>query len=108
LLFFLVVVSCLAVCFCCSQCLCGPWRTPLEQILFVGMLAVYLFRVYLIDGWYIITYGLGIYLLNNFIGFLSPQVCAPATLLSDTRHLLTDTTVLSPIVPVKRADKWRS
>jgi len=29
-------------------------------------------RVYFIDGWYIITYGLGIFLLNNFIGFLSP------------------------------------
>ena len=25
-------------------------------------------------SWFIVTYGLGIYLLNNFIGFLSPQV----------------------------------
>lgn len=30
-------------------------------------------RVYLINGWYIITYGLGIYVLNLLIGFLSPQ-----------------------------------
>ena len=26
------------------------------------------------QGWYIITYGLGIYVLNLLIGFLSPQV----------------------------------
>jgi len=29
--------------------------------------------VYIIQGWFIVTYGLGIFLLNNFIGFLSPQ-----------------------------------
>lgn len=38
------------------------------------MLGIYALRVFLINGWYIVTYGLGIYLLNNFIGFLSPQV----------------------------------
>ena len=38
------------------------------------MLWIYLVRVYYINGWYIVTYGVGIYLLNNFIGFLSPQV----------------------------------
>ena len=27
----------------------------------------------LLAGWYIITYGLGIYVLNLLIGFLSPQ-----------------------------------
>ena len=39
----------------------------------VAML-LYLLRVYFVNGWYIVTYGLGIYLLNLFIGFLSPQV----------------------------------
>jgi hypothetical protein len=34
----------------------------------------YLLRVYLVNGWYIVTYGLGIYLLNQLIGFISPQV----------------------------------
>eukprot|EP00611_Tribonema_gayanum_P002610 TRINITY_DN1195_c0_g1_i1.p1 TRINITY_DN1195_c0_g1~~TRINITY_DN1195_c0_g1_i1.p1 ORF type:complete len:191 (-),score=58.87 TRINITY_DN1195_c0_g1_i1:872-1444(-) len=38
------------------------------------LLGVYLLRVYIIQGWFIVTYGLGIFLLNNFIGFLSPQV----------------------------------
>jgi len=37
-------------------------------------LAVYALRVYVVNGWYIVTYGLGIFLLNNFIGFLSPAV----------------------------------
>lgn len=34
----------------------------------------YLVRAYFLGGWYIVTYGLGIYILNQFIGFLSPQV----------------------------------
>lgn len=41
---------------------------------FVVALAIYALRVYLVNGWYIITYSLGIFLLNNFIGFLSPQI----------------------------------
>eukprot|EP00514_Thraustochytrium_sp_LLF1b_P000153 CAMPEP_0184525694 /NCGR_PEP_ID=MMETSP0198_2-20121128/10248_1 /TAXON_ID=1112570 /ORGANISM="Thraustochytrium sp., Strain LLF1b" /LENGTH=180 /DNA_ID=CAMNT_0026917197 /DNA_START=289 /DNA_END=831 /DNA_ORIENTATION=- len=39
-----------------------------------GCLILYLFRVYLLNGWFIVTYGLGIHLLNLFIGFLSPQI----------------------------------
>lgn len=35
---------------------------------------LYGLRVYFLNGWFIVTYGLGIYLLNQFIGFLSPQV----------------------------------
>jgi hypothetical protein len=46
------------------------WR----WVMFVVALALYGTRVFLINGWYIVTYGLGIYLLNQFIGFLSPQV----------------------------------
>lgn len=37
------------------------------------LLFLYMTRVYLANAWHIITYGLGIFLLNNFIGFLSPQ-----------------------------------
>jgi hypothetical protein len=39
------------------------------------MLSMYVFRVYMLNGWFIVSYGLGIYLLNQLIGFLSPQVC---------------------------------
>lgn len=31
-------------------------------------------RIFTISGWYIVTYGLGIYLLNQLIGFLSPAL----------------------------------
>jgi len=41
---------------------------------FLGLVLLYILRVVLVNGWYIVTYGLGIFLLNNFIGFLSPQV----------------------------------
>ena len=41
---------------------------------FFATLLVFLLRIYVVEGWYIVTYGLGIFLLNNVIGFLSPQV----------------------------------
>eukprot|EP00591_Stephanopyxis_turris_P006089 CAMPEP_0195523284 /NCGR_PEP_ID=MMETSP0794_2-20130614/22271_1 /TAXON_ID=515487 /ORGANISM="Stephanopyxis turris, Strain CCMP 815" /LENGTH=154 /DNA_ID=CAMNT_0040653243 /DNA_START=15 /DNA_END=479 /DNA_ORIENTATION=+ len=36
-------------------------------------LLIYSIRVYFAEGWYIVTYALGIYILNLFIGFLTPQ-----------------------------------
>jgi hypothetical protein len=36
--------------------------------------AIYALRVYMVQGFYIVSYGLGIYLLNLLIGFLSPMV----------------------------------
>lgn len=36
------------------------------------MILLYFLRVYYIQGFYIVTYGLGIFLLNLFIGFLTP------------------------------------
>ncbi|ETV81202.1 hypothetical protein H257_05786 [Aphanomyces astaci] len=38
------------------------------------LLTSYIVRVYYLNAFHIITYGLGIYLLNLFIGFLSPQI----------------------------------
>ena len=32
------------------------------------------FCLFLLQGWYIVTYALGIYLLNQFIAFLTPKV----------------------------------
>lgn len=40
----------------------------------LALLVLYCIRVYLKQGFYIVTYGLGIYLLNLVIGFLSPAV----------------------------------
>lgn len=39
-----------------------------------GFSVIYCLRVYLVQGFYIVSYGLGIYLLNLLIGFLSPLV----------------------------------
>merc|ERR1719158_1957272 len=36
------------------------------------LMVLYVIRVYLKQGFYVVTYGLGIYLLNLFINFLSP------------------------------------
>lgn len=38
------------------------------------LVSLYALRVLYIQGFYIVTYGLGIYLLNLLIGFLSPLV----------------------------------
>ncbi len=43
-------------------------------IVYILLLLGYFYRVYTINGFFIITYALGIYLLNQFIGFLTPQV----------------------------------
>ena len=43
-------------------------------LVFGGVFALYILRAYFANGWFIVTYGLGIYLLNQLIGFLSPQV----------------------------------
>ncbi|OII71592.1 RER1 protein [Cryptosporidium andersoni] len=40
----------------------------------LGMLILYGMRVYHYQGFYIVTYGLSIYILNLLIGFLSPQI----------------------------------
>eukprot|EP00922_Rhytidocystis_sp_ex-Travisia-forbesii_P008644 GHVS01012662.1.p1 GENE.GHVS01012662.1~~GHVS01012662.1.p1 ORF type:complete len:256 (-),score=62.08 GHVS01012662.1:208-975(-) len=44
-------------------------------LFFVAVVALYVFRVtYWTSGFFIVTYALGIYMLNLLIGFLSPQV----------------------------------
>ena len=43
-------------------------------IAFAVLLLAYIARTYFLNGWYIVTYGLGIYLLNLFIGFITPAV----------------------------------
>ncbi|KAM7250794.1 hypothetical protein ACFE04_022677 [Oxalis oulophora] len=35
---------------------------------------IYVLRVYYVQGFYVVSYGLGIYILNLLIGFLSPKV----------------------------------
>eukprot|EP00033_Pygsuia_biforma_P002113 GCRY01002344.1.p1 GENE.GCRY01002344.1~~GCRY01002344.1.p1 ORF type:complete len:242 (+),score=26.34 GCRY01002344.1:136-861(+) len=49
-------------------------HVKLRWIAFVILLFIYFLRVYTIGRFYIVTYALGIYLLNLLIGFLSPKV----------------------------------
>ncbi|XP_013783995.1 protein RER1-like isoform X1 [Limulus polyphemus] len=58
------------------QQLLDAW-TPysiIRWIITILLLAVYMVRVLLLQGWYIITYALGIYHLNLFIAFLTPKI----------------------------------
>ncbi|KAK6938641.1 Retrieval of early ER protein Rer1 [Dillenia turbinata] len=57
---------------------------------------VYALRVYLIQGFYIITYGLGIYILQLLIAFLSPQVDPEIEELLD-----------GPTLPTSNSDEFR-
>lgn len=59
----------------------------------LGVCLIYALRVYFVEGFYIVTYGLGIYLLNLLIGFLSPQIDPE---FSD-----------SPTLPTRGSDEFR-
>jgi len=56
------------------------------------MVVAYAVRVYLLQGFYIVTYGLGIFVLNLFIGFLTP---------------LDDAESDGPLLPVNSGDEFR-
>lgn len=59
---------------------------------FVVLAAIYVVRVYSIVGFYIVSYGLGIYILNLLIGFLSPQA---------------DPEMEGQSLPTKRSDEFK-
>lgn len=49
-----------------------PHKVP-RWIASVVLLCIYTIRVFVLQGWYIISYALAIYLLNLFIAFISPK-----------------------------------
>ena len=49
-----------------------PYRIP-RWIASLVLLLLYFVRVFFLQGWYIVTYALAIYLLNLFIAFLTPK-----------------------------------
>ncbi|XP_052826724.1 protein RER1 [Octopus bimaculoides] len=74
--------------------------TPHVTVRWVVALLLALFyciRVYLLQGWYIVTYALGIYLLNLFIAFLTPKI-DPA---------IDDTAEDGPSLPTKVNEEFR-
>lgn len=64
----------------------GRWVALLLVIIVYGI------RVFLLKGFYIITYALGIYNLNLLLGFLTPAV---------------DPEMEGPTLPSKREDEFR-
>lgn len=48
-------------------------HTALRWSLTTVVVVVYVLRVLWLQGWYIVSYGLAIYLLNLFISFLTPK-----------------------------------
>ncbi|XP_054778555.1 protein RER1B-like [Prosopis cineraria] len=72
--------------------------TPHATYRWIGTLvlaSVYALRVFYVQGFYIVSYGLGIYLLNLLIGFLTPLV-DPELEPSD-----------GPMLPTKGSDEFK-
>uniref|UniRef100_A0A5B7AYS5 Protein RER1 n=1 Tax=Davidia involucrata TaxID=16924 RepID=A0A5B7AYS5_DAVIN len=71
-------------------------RVLYRWIAFLAIAIIYVVRVYFIQGFYIVSYGLGIYILNLLMGFLSPQVDPELQDLSD-----------GPTLPTRGSDEFR-
>ena len=72
--------------------------TPHSTYRWIGtfvIASIYVLRVFYIQGFYIVSYGLGIYMLNLLIGFLSPLV-DPEVDPSD-----------GPMLPTKGSDEFK-
>ena len=61
-------------------------------LVFAFLLSLFFLRIYLVQGYFIVAYGLGIFLLNNFIAFLSP---------------LEDPVEDGPTLPTSNAEEYR-
>ncbi|KAL5221463.1 hypothetical protein ABZP36_026176 [Zizania latifolia] len=64
---------------------------------FAGLAAAYALRVWFAGGYYIVTYALGIYILNLLIAFLSPQVDPEVA----------DVLGEGPALPTRSSDEFR-
>ena len=65
-------------------------------IIFCIIAIIYTIRVLFVQGFYVVSYALGIYILNLLIGFLSPQVDPEFQDLSD-----------GPMLPSRSSDEFR-
>ncbi|XP_043708196.1 protein RER1A-like [Telopea speciosissima] len=63
---------------------------------FAVIASIYVIRVFFLQGFYIVSYGLGIYILNLLIAFLSPQVDPEIEDLSD-----------GPTLPTRGSEEFR-
>eukprot|EP00042_Codosiga_hollandica_P030945 m.183555 g.183555 ORF g.183555 m.183555 type:complete len:271 (+) comp53502_c0_seq1:176-988(+) len=63
-----------------------------------AFLFLYATRTFILQGWYIIAYALGIYLLNLFVQFLTPQI---------DPEMLADDPESEAALPTKSSDEFR-
>ena len=69
----------------------------------LGLLLLFLLRILAVQGWYVVTYALSIYLLNAFLLFLSPKF-QPSVDDMDNEADLEDE---GPALPTKLDDEFR-
>ncbi|XP_061044939.1 LOW QUALITY PROTEIN: protein RER1-like [Eubalaena glacialis] len=72
--------------------------TAVRWVVTLGLSFIYMIRVYLLPGWYIVTYALGIHHLNLLIAFLSPKV--DPSLMEDSDD--------GPSLPTKQNEEFQS
>ncbi|TPX56336.1 hypothetical protein SpCBS45565_g08428 [Spizellomyces sp. 'palustris'] len=65
----------------------------------IVVVLLYCIRVFTVQGWYIVTYALGIYLLNLFLAFLTPKF--------DPALEELDKADEGPALPMKTNDEFR-
>lgn len=58
------------------SCILDKWTPHAKARWFAAfsLIALFLIRIITTQGWYIVTYALGIYHLNLFIAFLTPKI----------------------------------
>lgn len=81
------------------QSLLDKWtpHTKMRWVAAGALMLAFLLRIFLKQGWYIVTYALGIYHLNLFIAFLTPKI-DPALDLDDDQ---------GPELPTKANEEFR-
>ncbi|KAJ5438524.1 uncharacterized protein N7458_009522 [Penicillium daleae] len=80
--------------------------TPYTTYRWVGsalLLVIFFLRIVFAQGWYIVAYTLGIYLLNLFLAFLTPKFDPSLT----QDEGLEDGDAGSPSLPTKRDEEFR-
>lgn len=84
-----------------------PYRLPRWAFVAI-LLVIYAVRVMLLQGWYIVTYALAIYLLNIFIAFISPKFepLLEEEDISKYHVCLTSFPSLPPGLPMNRKMDW--
>lgn len=71
------------------------------------ILLIFMLRIVLAQGWYVICYGLSIYYLNLFIGFLSPKIDPAFQTTGDFDFDDPNDPSSGPMLPTRATDEFR-